>query len=103
MATLVPVCGKSFDGVADTPSAPAETLVENDIIVELAPSVSHPADESIIDLSDRMVTPGFTDTHLHHCIDSLNLKWQTLPRTGKANERSSRCVISLRPQPWILS
>ncbi|MGH8296522.1 MAG: metal-dependent hydrolase family protein, partial [Steroidobacteraceae bacterium] len=43
-----------------------------------APSVRKPADAQTIDLSDRTVSPGFIDTHVHLTMDASNLAQQTL-------------------------
>jgi len=78
MAKTVIVCGKLFDGVSDTIRGPAEILIEDADIAEVSNSVCRPDGAKVVDLSDRTVSPGFIDTHVHHCIDGLNLARQTL-------------------------
>jgi len=78
MAKTVIVCGKLFDGLSDTVRGPAEILIEDDSIAEVSNSVGRPSGAKVVDLSDRTVSPGFIDTHVHLCIDGLNLARQTL-------------------------
>jgi len=72
------VCGKLFDGLSDTVRGPMEILIEGDVVVEVSGSVGRPGGAKVIDLSDRAVSPGFIDTHVHLCVDGLNLARQTL-------------------------
>jgi imidazolonepropionase-like amidohydrolase len=78
MSKTVIVCGKLFDGLSDTIRGPAEILIEDDAISAVSGSVGRPDGANVIDLSDRTVSPGFIDTHVHLCIDGLNLARQTL-------------------------
>ncbi len=78
MAKTVIVCGKLFDGLSDTIRGPTEILIEDDSIAEVSNSVGRPSGAKVVDLSDRTVSPGFIDTHVHLCIDGLNLARQTL-------------------------
>ena len=78
MAKTVIVCGKLFDGLSDTIRGPAEILIEDADIAEVSNSVGRPDGAKVVDLSDRTVSPGFIDTHVHLCIDGLNLARQTL-------------------------
>ena len=71
-------CGKLFDGLGDKILGPTEILIEDDTIVEVSGSVGRPGGANILDLSDRTVSPGFIDTHVHLCVDGLNLARQTL-------------------------
>ncbi|MGH8279557.1 MAG: metal-dependent hydrolase family protein [Gammaproteobacteria bacterium] len=52
--------------------------MEGDHIAGVAPSVRKPADAQTIDLSDRTVSPGFIDAHVHLTMDASNLAQQTL-------------------------
>jgi imidazolonepropionase-like amidohydrolase len=78
MAKTVIICGKLFDGLGDTMLGPTEILIEGDTIVEVSGSVGRPGGANVLDLSDRTVAPGFIDTHVHLCVDGLNLARQTL-------------------------
>ena len=78
MAKTVIICGKLFDGLADKMLGPTEILIEGDTIVEVSGSVGRPGGANVLDLSDRTVSPGFIDTHVHLCVEGLNLARQTL-------------------------
>jgi imidazolonepropionase-like amidohydrolase len=57
---------------------PVEILVEGTRISNVGRSVDRPAGARVIDLSDRTVSPGFIDTHVHLTMDAANLAQQTL-------------------------
>ena len=78
MTTTVLICGKLFDGTGVDLREQSEILVVDDIIAEIASSVGRPDGAQVIDLSARTVAPGFIDTHVHLCVDGLNLRQQTL-------------------------
>ena len=78
MPKTVLVCARLFDGLSDTLAGPAEILVEDGVIAEIGQAVSRPATATVIDLGDRTVMPGFIDTHVHLCLDGLNLRQQVL-------------------------
>lgn len=78
MGTCVLRCGGMFDGVADRLSGPVEILVEDDRIAEIGPTVRRPPDAQTIDLSQRTVSPGFIDCHVHLTMDAADLAQQTL-------------------------
>jgi imidazolonepropionase-like amidohydrolase len=78
MSSIVLICGTVFNGVSDTLSEKMEILVKNNHITSVGKSVERPADAQIIDLSDRTVSPGFIDTHVHLTMDASNLARQTL-------------------------
>ncbi len=78
MSAFVLKCGKLFDGVSDRLTGPAEILVEGDRITEIGPSVRRPSDAQTVDLSERTVSPGFIDTHVHLTMDAADLAQQTL-------------------------
>ncbi len=78
MTKAVIVCGRLFDGLGDAMAGPLEVLIEGETIAEVSRSVGRPQGAKVIDLSERAVSPGFIDTHVHLCIDGLNLARQTL-------------------------
>lgn len=78
MTAVVLICGKVFDGVSDALTGPTEILVEGNRITEMERSVSQPHGAQMIDLSDRTVSPGFIDTHVHLTMDAANIAQQTL-------------------------
>jgi imidazolonepropionase-like amidohydrolase len=78
MAKTILVCGGLFDGRSDALLGPAEILIEGDTIAEIGATVGRPAGARVIDLGDRTVSPGFIDTHVHLCVDGLDLAHQTL-------------------------
>jgi imidazolonepropionase-like amidohydrolase len=70
MSTLVLVCGNVFDGLSDALTGPAEILIEGNRITKIERSVGRPPGARVIDLSERTVTPGFIDTHVHLTMDA---------------------------------
>src|SRR5579864_1809222 len=44
---------------------PGEVLIQGDRIVEVGPTVKHPAGAEVIDLGDRTLMPGLIDVHIH--------------------------------------
>ena len=70
MSATVLVCGKVFDGASDRLTGPAEILVEGNRFTSLERSVDRPPGAQVIDLSDRTVSPGFIDTHVHLTMDA---------------------------------
>jgi imidazolonepropionase-like amidohydrolase len=78
MSATVLVCGEIFDGVSDGLTGPAEILVEGNRITSIGRSVNRPPGAQVIDLSNRTVSPGFIDTHVHLTMDASNLVQQTL-------------------------
>lgn len=54
-------------------------LITNDLITEIAPSISPPSfSTKVIDCTDKIISPGFVDTH-HHL-------WQTQLKGRHADE-----------------
>lgn len=78
MNAIVLVCGKMFDGVSERLTGPVEILVEGNRIASVGRSVHRPSGARVIDLSDRTVSPGFIDTHVHLTMDASNMARQTL-------------------------
>jgi imidazolonepropionase-like amidohydrolase len=67
-----------FDGLCKERLGPAEILIEGDTIAAIGDSVGPPDGAKVIDLSDRTASPGFIDTHVHLCVDGLDLARHTL-------------------------
>jgi len=78
MSGVVLKCGRVFDGISEMLSGPMEILIEKNRITSVGQSVERPAGAQLIDLSDRTVSPGFIDTHVHLTMDAANLARQTL-------------------------
>ncbi len=78
MSKSVLICGRLFDGLSDTLTGPSEILIENGVIADISQAVGRPTSATVVDLSDRTVMPGFIDTHVHLCLDGLNLQQQIL-------------------------
>lgn len=78
MTAVVLVCGHVFNGLTENLTGPAEILVEDTRVAQIAPSVHRPPGAEVIDLSDHTVSPGFIDTHVHLTMDASALARQTL-------------------------
>lgn len=78
MNATVLVCGRVFDGSAEELTGPAEILVEGNRIARIERSIDRTPGIRVIDLSDRTVSPGFIDTHVHLTMNASNLARQTL-------------------------
>ena len=78
MTMFVLLCGNVFDGLSDALTGPAEILVESNRITKTGRWVGRPSGAQVIDLSERTVSPGFIDTHVHLTMDAANLALQTL-------------------------
>jgi imidazolonepropionase-like amidohydrolase len=78
MSKTVLIFAKLFDGLGDALAGQAEILIEDGLITDIAKSVARPAGATVVDLGNRTVMPGFIDTHVHLCLDGLNLRQQIL-------------------------
>jgi imidazolonepropionase-like amidohydrolase len=78
VSTSVLVCGAIFDGRSEGLTERGEILVRDGRIAEIGRSVDRPAEATVIDLSERTVSPGFIDTHVHLTMDAAELAQQTL-------------------------
>jgi imidazolonepropionase-like amidohydrolase len=78
MSSTVLVCGRVFDGTSEELNGPVEISVEENRITSIARSVKRLGGAQVIDLSDRTVSPGFIDTHVHLTMDAAHLAQQTL-------------------------
>ena len=56
----------------------ADLLIEGNIITKIEAGTSPPSQAQIFDCTDKIITPGFVDTH-HHV-------WQTLLKGRHANQ-----------------
>lgn len=72
------MCGAMFDGVSSEVRGSTQILVREGQIVEMGDSVERSSDVDVIDLTERTVSPGFIDTHVHLTMDASNLAQQTL-------------------------
>lgn len=75
-ATILVPSGNPNDYV--TPLREHSLLIQDSKIAEIAPSIEPPVDSTIIDCSDKIISPGFIDTH-HHI-------WQTQLKGRHANQ-----------------
>ena len=71
-----------FDGFSEGLGGSAEILVRDGRISDIAQSVGRPDGADVIDLSERTVSPGFIDTHVHLTMDASRLAAQTLESTA---------------------
>jgi imidazolonepropionase-like amidohydrolase len=78
MSAIVLLCGNLLDGISETLSGPMEILVQGNRIMNVGRSVERTPSAQVIDLSDRTVSPGFIDAHVHLTMDATNLARQTL-------------------------
>jgi imidazolonepropionase-like amidohydrolase len=78
MSVIILLYGKMFDGISERSTGPGEILVEDNKIAQIGRSVSRPSGAQVIDLSDRTLSPGFIDTHVHLTMDASNLQRQSL-------------------------
>lgn len=78
MTASVLVCGAVFDGISEEITGPKQILVRDGLIAEIGPAVSRPDGAQLVDLSERTVSPGFIDTHVHLTMDASALAQQTL-------------------------
>ena len=56
----------------------ADLLIQGNRIAKIAPSIEAPEGTTVVDCTDKLLSPGFIDTH-HHL-------WQTLLKGRHANE-----------------
>jgi len=78
MSATVLVCSRMFDGTSEELTGMTEISIEGNRITSIGRSVSRPPGAQVIDLSDRTVSPGFIDTHVHLTMDAAHLVQQTL-------------------------
>lgn len=78
MSASVLVCGAVFDGISEELRGRTEILVREGLISEIGDSVDRSDGAKVIDLTERTVSPGFIDTHVHLTMDASTLAQQTL-------------------------
>ena len=78
VSASVLVCGAVFDGISEELRGRTEILVREGLISEIGDSVDRSDGAKVIDLSERTVSPGFIDTHVHLTMDASTLAQQTL-------------------------
>lgn len=55
-----------FDGSGQRPGLRADVLVRDGIVAQIGIDLTAPPDATVIDASDKWVTPGFVDLHTHY-------------------------------------
>lgn len=79
MKTLLIVCGKLFDGIHDTLQPGMEILVAGDRIEAVGRDLPRGEECQVIDLSEKTVTPGMIDAHVHaDAFDNDNMFQETI-------------------------
>jgi N-acyl-D-aspartate/D-glutamate deacylase len=58
--------GTVFDGTGTTPGLRADVLVRDGIVAQIGIDLAEPDGATVIDATDRWVTPGFVDLHTHY-------------------------------------
>ena len=72
MSKLLLKNARIVDGSRTTPSEPVDILIEDELIVEVSPSLSASADR-VLDLAGKTVMPGLIDGHVHVIATKLDL------------------------------
>lgn len=79
-------CGKLFNGVDEKYYENYSVLVENQTILEVGAEIALSDDVEVIDLSNKVVTPGLSDIHTHytayHNENVLNILSEHLTKTS---------------------
>lgn len=59
-------CGKLFDGVTERYLENQSILVDGETIIQVGDNFEVPEGTTVIDLQDKVVTPGLSDIHTHY-------------------------------------
>lgn len=73
---------------------PGEVLVQGERIVEVGPSVTHPAGAEMIDLGDHTLMPGLIDAHVHLFLHPGAEDLQTVQES--VSQRTIRALLAAR-------
>lgn len=65
MKTTKIICGKLFNGIDEKLMDNIEIIIKDDLICEVGRNLQESEETEIIDLSDKTVTPGMIDAHVH--------------------------------------
>ena len=85
------LCGKLFDGVHHDLYTDVEILIKNDRIVEVGKQLLAPEGTETVDLSDKTVTPGMIDAHVHLAA----FEWQNKKRESIYNSPTWKTLAIL--------
>ncbi|MSS45173.1 amidohydrolase family protein [Cutibacterium sp. WCA-380-WT-3A] len=104
MTGFVVKCAGVFDGWSPDVGGLTEILIRDGRIADIGHQVKRSAGVDVIDLGDRVVAPGFIDSHVHLTMDAPTLAMQSLGSTatkaltglGLANEYLQHGFTALR-------
>ena len=77
---------------------PGELLVQGERIVEVGPTVKHPAGADVIDLGDRTLLPGLIDAHIHLFLHPGAEDLQTVQES--VPQRTIMATLAARDDLW---
>ena len=67
------------DALDQVSAVQADVLIEGDIISKVAPGIPAPQGTEIVDCTDKIISPGFVDTHTHMWETPLKGSCENLP------------------------
>jgi N-acyl-D-aspartate/D-glutamate deacylase len=74
------------DGKSHVVPTLTDLLIENGKIVQIADNIEAPENAVVLDCTDKIISPGFIDTHHHG--------WQTQLKGRHANEQLMRYMVT---------